>query len=78
MSRNFNVIIERDSEGYCVGTVPALKGCHTQASDGLFGTGIGAYLEGEVRIFGAIVRRSALAGLQVARDGTLYAEDIPM
>ena len=31
MSREFNVIIERDAEGYYVGTVPSLKGCHTQA-----------------------------------------------
>lgn len=25
-------MIERDSEGYFVATVPALKGCHTQAT----------------------------------------------
>jgi len=31
MRREFNVIIERDSEGYYVGSVPALKGCHSQA-----------------------------------------------
>jgi len=31
VSREFNVIIERDAEGYYVGTVPSLKGCHTQA-----------------------------------------------
>ena len=31
MTRDFNVLIERDSEGYFVATVPALKGCHTQA-----------------------------------------------
>lgn len=31
MSREFNVIIERDVEGYYVGSVPGLKGCHTQA-----------------------------------------------
>lgn len=31
MSRDFNVIIERDTEGYYVGSVPSLKGCHTQA-----------------------------------------------
>ena len=29
--RDFNIIIERDAEGYFVGTVPALKGCHSQA-----------------------------------------------
>ncbi len=31
MIGDFNVIIERDSEGYYVGTVPALRGCHSQA-----------------------------------------------
>ncbi len=31
MVREFTVVIERDSEGYLVGSVPALKGCHTQA-----------------------------------------------
>jgi predicted RNase H-like HicB family nuclease len=31
MPRDFSVIIEQDSEGYYVATVPALRGCHTQA-----------------------------------------------
>jgi predicted RNase H-like HicB family nuclease len=31
MKRQFNVIIERDSDGWYIGTVPELKGCHTQA-----------------------------------------------
>jgi len=31
MPRAFSVIIERDSEGYYVATVPELRGCHTQA-----------------------------------------------
>ena len=31
MKKEFNVIIERDSEGYFVASVPALRGCHTQA-----------------------------------------------
>ena len=31
MSKEFDVIIEQDSEGYLVATVPALQGCHTQA-----------------------------------------------
>ena len=31
MSRDFNVVIERDSEGYYVASVPSLPGCHTQA-----------------------------------------------
>jgi predicted RNase H-like HicB family nuclease len=31
MTRDFQVIIERDSEGCFVASVPALPGCHTQA-----------------------------------------------
>lgn len=31
MKREFNVIIEKDEDGYYVATVPSLKGCHTQA-----------------------------------------------
>jgi predicted RNase H-like HicB family nuclease len=31
MSREFNVVIEQDSEGYFVASVPSLAGCHTQA-----------------------------------------------
>jgi predicted RNase H-like HicB family nuclease len=31
MTRDFDVIVERDSEGYYVASVPALRGCHTQA-----------------------------------------------
>ena len=30
-ANEFDVIIERDSEGYFVGSVPSLRGCHTQA-----------------------------------------------
>ena len=29
--RKFTVVIERDEDGYYIGTVPALRGCHTQA-----------------------------------------------
>lgn len=29
--RDFDVIIERDRAGYYVASVPALRGCHTQA-----------------------------------------------
>lgn len=29
--REFNVVVERDEEGYYVASVPALPGCHTQA-----------------------------------------------
>jgi predicted RNase H-like HicB family nuclease len=31
MKREFSVVIERDSEGYFVASVPTLPGCHTQA-----------------------------------------------
>lgn len=31
MHKEFNVVIERDSEGYYVASVPSLQGCHTQA-----------------------------------------------
>ena len=29
--RKFVVVIEQDEDGYYVATVPALRGCHTQA-----------------------------------------------
>ncbi|MBF0475593.1 MAG: type II toxin-antitoxin system HicB family antitoxin [Deltaproteobacteria bacterium] len=32
MNKQFSVIIERDREGYYVASVPAIKGCHTQAT----------------------------------------------
>lgn len=32
MPRQFDVVIERDEEGWYVATVPALPGCHTQAA----------------------------------------------
>jgi predicted RNase H-like HicB family nuclease len=31
MDRNYHVVIERDAEGFYIGSVPALPGCHTQA-----------------------------------------------
>ena len=31
MELAFNVIVERDTEGFYVATVPELRGCHTQA-----------------------------------------------
>ena len=30
-SKEFNVIIEKDLDGYYVASVPRLQGCHTQA-----------------------------------------------
>ena len=32
MHRQFDVVIERDTEGYYVASVPQLHGCHTQAN----------------------------------------------
>jgi len=29
--RQFDVIVEKDTEGYFIASVPALAGCHTQA-----------------------------------------------
>jgi predicted RNase H-like HicB family nuclease len=29
--REFSVVVERDEDGYYVGSVPELSGCHTQA-----------------------------------------------
>ena len=31
MTQEFNVVIERDADGYFVASVPTLRGCHTQA-----------------------------------------------
>jgi predicted RNase H-like HicB family nuclease len=31
MMRKFNVVIEKDEDGYYVASVPGLPGCHTQA-----------------------------------------------
>jgi predicted RNase H-like HicB family nuclease len=31
MAREFSVIIEQDTEGYYLASLPALRGCHTQA-----------------------------------------------
>ena len=31
MSREFDVIVERDADGFCVASVPALRGCHIRA-----------------------------------------------
>ena len=30
MERSFTVVIEKDEDGYYVGSVPALRGCHSQ------------------------------------------------
>ena len=31
MAKEFSVVIEKDEDGYYVASVPALRGCHTQA-----------------------------------------------
>jgi len=31
MGREFDVVVERDGEGFYVASVPTLPGCHTQA-----------------------------------------------
>jgi len=31
MKHDFHIVIERDEDGWLVGSVPALPGCHTQA-----------------------------------------------
>ncbi len=31
MTREYNVVVERDEAGWYVASVPALPGCHTQA-----------------------------------------------
>ena len=31
MIKEFDVIVEKDADGYYVASVPALHGCHTQA-----------------------------------------------
>lgn len=31
MTREFDVVVEKDEEGYYVASVPVLPGCHTQA-----------------------------------------------
>lgn len=39
LSTEYTIVIEKDEDGYYVGSVPALPGCHTQA------TSIGQLLE---------------------------------
>jgi len=31
MMKKFNIVVERDEDGYYVASVPELPGCHTQA-----------------------------------------------
>lgn len=32
MKKEFSVIIEKDTDGFFVASVPSIKGCHTQAT----------------------------------------------
>ena len=32
MSTEYTIVIEKDEDGYYVGSVPALPGCHTQGT----------------------------------------------
>ena len=55
MSRKFSVIIEKDQDGYFIGMVPELPGCHTQAKSldtlqGRLKEAILLYLEAETGI----------------------------
>ena len=31
MTHQFNILVEKDADGYIVASVPAMPGCHTQA-----------------------------------------------
>ena len=31
MLKEFDVVVEKDADGYYIASVPALRGCHTQA-----------------------------------------------
>ena len=35
IKREFEVVIEKDRDGFYVGSVPSLRGCHTQAKSSL-------------------------------------------
>lgn len=59
LKRQFNVLVERDEDGYLVASVPALPGCHTQAK---------TLIELTRRVKEAIV-----LCLSVAKDNPRYA-----
>ena len=35
MTRQFNVVVERDAEGFFLATVPNLRGCHTRVREAI-------------------------------------------
>jgi predicted RNase H-like HicB family nuclease len=65
MKREFNVVIERDQEGYYVASVPELHGCHTQARsiDKLL-VRIKEAIELCLEVEGAVSEESQFVGLQ--------------
>jgi predicted RNase H-like HicB family nuclease len=64
MSRKFNVIIEKDEDGYFVGLVPELPGCHTQAKslDELH-----KRLKKAIRLYLEVKKGTAMAGQLLSR-----------
>ena len=65
MKREFNVVIERDAEGYFVASVPELRGCHTQAKslDTLMKR-IREAIELCLKVEGAEIKSSEFVGVQ--------------
>lgn len=63
--REFDVIVERDSEGYYVASVPSLHGCHTQARslDELLAR-VREAIELCVEVEGAVVEPLDFVGIQ--------------
>lgn len=68
MNREFAVIIERDARGFCLASVPTLRGCHSQADslDGLI-TRIKEAIELCVEVQGEAGDALDVVGLQRVR-----------
>lgn len=66
--REFDVVVERDSKGWYVASVPALRGCHTQARslDELM-VRVREAIELCVEVEGAPVERLDFIGVQRVR-----------
>ena len=63
--RFFNVLIEKDSAGYYVASVPELPGCHTQAKSlDLLNDRIREAIELYLEVEGAPVERLSFVGMQ--------------
>jgi predicted RNase H-like HicB family nuclease len=65
MTREFNVVVERDSEGYYVASVPAIPGCHTQAKslDELMSR-IGEAIAANIEVKGEDIESLEFVGVQ--------------